>query len=116
MSQTNRNCLPVNTVNIMEKIKKTVNDLLPGDSGVIKGINVDGKIKQRLMDMGIIEGARVEMIRCAPLGDPVQIKVLDTLLALRRNEASALIIDHVREKHHGHKRYRHRFGRKPKQR
>ena len=96
------------------KNKKTLNDLLPGESGIVKRINVAGHIKQRLMDMGIIEGVEVEMVRSAPLGDPIQIKVLDTLLALRRNEARMLIIDYNGERPHGPKAHRHRFGRKSK--
>jgi len=92
---------------------RTVNDLLPGERGFIHTIKGPQSIRQRFMDMGIIEGVGVEMIRSAPLGDPVQIKVLDTLLALRRNEASMLIIESDRELHHGRKKHRHRFGRKP---
>ena len=66
------------------------------------------------MDLGIIEGAKVEMVRPAPLGDPIQIKVLDTLLALRKNEARMLLIESNGEFSHGRKAHRHRFGRKSK--
>ena len=68
------------------------------------------------MDLGIIVGARIEMVRSAPLGDPDQIKVRNTQLALRRTEASTLVIDHDGEKHYGRQKHRHRFGRKSKQR
>ena len=61
---------------------KTVNDLSPGEQGVIDTINSPRNLKHRLMDMGIIEGVEVEMIRTAPLGDPVVIKVNKTLPAL----------------------------------
>ena len=94
----------------------TVNDLLPGEWGIIKEIHTTDFIRQRLMDLGIIEGVRVDMIRSAPLGDPVQIKVRDTLLALRRNEARKLILEWNGEKHHERKTHRHRFGRKSEQR
>ena len=72
----------------------TVNDLPPGGYGIIKEIKTADKIKQRFMDMGVIEGVTVEMVRPAPLGDPIQIKVLNTLLALRRSEARMLIIEY----------------------
>ena len=69
------------------------------------------------MDMGVIEGVSVEMIRTAPLGDPIQIKVLNTLLALRKNEARSIIIAHHGERPHGRREaHSHRFGRKSKQR
>ena len=95
---------------------KTVNDLLPGEWGIVKEIQASDLMWQRLMDFGIIEGVRIDMIRSAPLGDPVQIKVRDTLLALRRNEASMLILEWNGEKHHERQTHRHRFGRKSKQR
>ncbi|MBT4482845.1 MAG: iron transporter FeoA [Candidatus Latescibacteria bacterium] len=82
----------------------------------MKKINADYGIKQRLMDMGIIEGVKVEMIRPAPLGDPIRIKVLNTLIAIRRNEARSLVIDTAGDICHGRKAHRHRFGRKSKQR
>ena len=94
------------------KTIKTVNDLPPGGFGIITEIHADDRIKQRLMDMGIIEGATVEMIRPAPLGDPIQIRVFNTLLALRRREASMLVIENIGETTHG--RHRHRYGRKSK--
>ena len=96
----------------MENIK-TVNDLAPGDQGIIFDIIAPQKIKQRLMDIGIIKGAEVKMIRTAPFGDPLEIKVHNTLVALRRNEAGFLIIEQG-EKIHGRKRRRHRSGWKPK--
>ncbi len=90
---------------------ETVNDLLPGDTGVIANINAPSNIKKRLMDMGIIDGVEIEMIRTAPLGDPIEIKVHNTLVALRKNEAGMLILDYHGEKRHERKRHRYRFGR-----
>ena len=95
------------------KNMKTVNDLAPGDLGVIFDINAPLKIKRRLMDMGIIKGVEVEMIRTAPLGDPLEIKVHNTLVALRKNEAGFLIIEQG-EKICARKRRRLRSGWKPK--
>jgi len=95
------------------KNMKTVNDLEPGDLGVIFDIIAPLKIKRRLMDMGIIKGVEVEMIRTAPFGDPLEIKVHNILVALRKNEAGFLIIEQG-VKIHGRKRRRHRSGRKPK--
>lgn len=95
---------------------KTVNDLNPGEWGFISDIKAVESIRQRLMDLGIIEGVKVEMIRPAPLGDPIQIKVLNTLLALRRSEADTLEIECDGEIPHGRKAHRHRYGRKSKQR
>jgi len=95
---------------------KTVNDLLPGECGIIREIHAGDNIKQRLIDMGIMEGVQVEMIRSAPLDDPIQIKVLNTQIAIRRSEASTLVIYTHGKGHYGRHLHRHRFGRKSQQR
>lgn len=91
---------------------KTINDLLPGDRAIITEIHAASSIKQRLMDLGILEGAEIEMVRAAPLGDPVEIKVHNTLVAIRRREAATLFIEKGTKGRYGPKRHRHRFGRK----
>ncbi|MCD6307489.1 MAG: ferrous iron transport protein A [Candidatus Latescibacteria bacterium] len=69
-------------------------------------------MRQRLMDLGIIEGVKVEMVRSAPFGDPLLIRVRNTILALRRSEARQITIDYFgKRKHAG---YRRRFGWKSK--
>jgi len=95
---------------------KTINDLAPGERGIVREITTPEAIRQRLMDFGLIEGARIEMVRTAPLGDPVQIRVLDTLLAIRKHEAGQVFVELTGEHAHGGKANRHRFGWKSKQR
>ncbi|MFC1650084.1 ferrous iron transport protein A [Candidatus Latescibacterota bacterium] len=92
-------------------IKNTIKDLAPGMTGVISKIKTPSDIKRRLMDMGIITGAKVEMVRSAPLGDPVEIKVQNTLIALRKSEAGLIYIEKGK-KHNERKQHRHRSGRK----
>jgi Fe2+ transport system protein FeoA len=100
---------------MMELIKKmlTINDLAPGSNAVIKAITASGEVRQRFMDLGLFEGARVEMLCCAPLGDPVLVRVLGTMLALRRTEAATIEIEefHKGECHTCGKQHRHRAGR-----
>lgn len=57
-------------------------------------IAVDGRhgAARRLMEMGIVPGAQVTVVRAAPLGDPLQIEVYATHLALRRVEAAAISV------------------------
>jgi len=93
---------------------ETVADLTPGESATICALRGPVQLRQRLMDMGIIEGSRVEVIRYAPLGDPVQIRVYDTNIALRRTEARMLMIIRDGEPCHARKQCRYRFGRKSK--
>ena len=46
-----------------------------------------GLVSQRLMEMGLIEGAAVKVVRVAPLGDPLEVEVQGYYLSLRRSEA-----------------------------
>jgi len=93
----------------------TVDDLLPGQTGIVRKVHADDVIRQRLMDLGIIEGVQIQMVRAAPFGDPIQIMVLNTHIALRRNEARTLVIDIVGEPPCvRRKRHHRRFGWKSK--
>jgi ferrous iron transport protein A len=90
----------------------TIYSLSPGDWGIVIDITAPEPTRQRLIDMGISYGSRVEMVRSAPLGDPILIRVLDTLLALRKQEAQAIVIDYHRGERHERQRHRRRAGRK----
>lgn len=52
--------------------------------------NACGAIRQRLLDLGLIPDAEVEMIRCATLGDPLELRVGGYFVALRRQEADLI--------------------------
>jgi ferrous iron transport protein A len=66
---------------------RTLDKLKPGESGVVLTLHGDGAVQQRLLEMGVIEGAEVEMVRRAPLGDPLEIIVQGYHLSLRKAEA-----------------------------
>ena len=50
-------------------------------------------IKKRIVDMGMVPGAEVEMERYAPLGDPIEIKVKGYHLSLRKEDVSLIMIE-----------------------
>jgi len=68
-------------------------DMEPGEEGIIVSIKGDGAIRRRLMDMGVIRGARIEVVRRAPLGDPVEFVVKGYNLALRKDEAACVYVE-----------------------
>lgn len=69
--------------------------LKPGQSGVVAGyVEFDEGI-QRLMQMGMVEGTRVDVIRFAPAGDPMEVRVLGYALSLRGDEARLILLDDV---------------------
>ena len=65
----------------------------PGEGGKITRVDGEGALGQRLMEMGVIEGADVRVVRVAPLGDPIEIKVQHYLLTLRKSEAEGVEVD-----------------------
>lgn len=67
--------------------------LEPGERGTIQGIrNATPRVRQRLLEMGLTRGTIVEVIRLAPLGDPMEISLRGYRLSLRREEAESVIL------------------------
>jgi len=65
----------------------------PGQAAVVTRIHGDGPVAQRLMELGLVEGARLRVLRVAPLGDPMQLEIQHYCLSLRRSEARAVEVD-----------------------
>jgi Fe2+ transport system protein FeoA len=66
---------------------KTLADLLPSETGCIHTIQGTDGLSQRLAEMGFTPGQSVQVVRFAPLGDPMQIRIRGFNVALRKNEA-----------------------------
>ena len=67
-------------------------DLEVGARATVAEIQVAPNHRPRLMEMGLVVGTPVELVRFAPLGDPVEIKVRGYHLTLRRNEADQILV------------------------
>ena len=63
-----------------------------GGSGTVSEIKLPPESRSRLMEMGLLVGTPVELVRFAPLGDPVEIKVRGYNLTLRKNEAEQILV------------------------
>ncbi|MGA9406985.1 MAG: FeoA family protein [Bacteroidota bacterium] len=71
----------------------SLNTLLPGEHGIVERVeSVKSSIKQRLLEMGLTKGTDIEIIRFAPMGDPIEISVRGYRLSLRRVEAESVIV------------------------
>jgi Fe2+ transport system protein FeoA len=64
--------------------------LVPGERETICRVTGSGPIRQRLLELGVTPGAVVEVVRYAPLGDPMEVRVRGYHLSLRRREAAAI--------------------------
>lgn len=69
--------------------------LAAGTSAVIKEFPKSGAAFLRLREMGMSPGTRVTLIRTAPLGDPIEIKVRGYSLTLRKTEAEHVLVEPV---------------------
>lgn len=67
-------------------------ELKPGEAGSVVAIDTLSPHRRRLMEMGIIEGTRIEMIQSAPWGGPVHIRLRGYELCLRREDALLVVI------------------------
>ena len=66
--------------------------LAVGTSATVAEIRIPAATKSRLMEMGLLVGTTVELVRFAPLGDPVEIKVRGYNLSLRKHEAELIMV------------------------
>jgi ferrous iron transport protein A len=73
---------------------RTLASLGVGESSrVVKVAGDDTTATQRLMDMGLVRGTPIEVVRLAPLGDPIEIRVRGFMLTLRRTEAEHVTVE-----------------------
>jgi ferrous iron transport protein A len=63
-----------------------------GRSATVAEIKLPPESRPRLMEMGLLVGTRVELVRFAPMGDPVEIKVRGYNLTLRKHEADQIFV------------------------
>lgn len=71
----------------------TLDELKPGQTGLILRIDGEGPLIQRLMALGLLEGSEVAMTRRAIGGDPVEVQVMGYALSLRREEARRVEVE-----------------------
>ena len=75
-------------MNVLNKLS----DLEVGQNAIIDAIDSSSPVSIRLQEFGFLPGTPIQLIRKAPLGDPLEVKVRGTSLSLRAQEASAISI------------------------
>ena len=74
-------------------MRRNLGELSINEQGVIVKVNGRRRLRQRLMDMGFVNGAKIQSIRLAPLGDPIEFVIKGYHISLRKNEAENIIIE-----------------------
>ena len=66
--------------------------LLPGQRGRLVTLNVADTQKSRILEMGLTIGTTIEVVRFAPMGDPMELKVRGAHISLRKADAAGLLV------------------------
>lgn len=74
----------------------TLNELKAGQSAVVTAVGGQGALRRHFLDMGLIPGAEVKMIKLAPMGDPMELQIHGYELTLRLEDAKNIEIDSVK--------------------
>lgn len=79
-------------------MKSTLKDMAVGETGKVSGyVKGASAYREKLLSMGLTNGTIITVERIAPMGDPVEIKVRGFALSLRKDEASALLVERGKE-------------------
>ena len=70
----------------------TIDDLKVGQSGTIAQVGGEGALRLRFLDMGLIPKGEVTMVKYAPMGDPMELRIHSYELTLRLEEAGKIDI------------------------
>lgn len=71
----------------------TLDELVQGKSAVVVRVGGTGELRRRLMDMGITRGVEIEVLKAAPMGDPIEYRLRGYHLSLRKAEARLIEVN-----------------------
>lgn len=71
---------------------ETLNTLPLGADARVVAVNGEGSVTRRLLEMGVIPGVSIRVIKKAPFGDPIEVRVRGYSLAMRRTEAESISV------------------------
>jgi len=76
----------------MSKMKR-LDQMGPGEKGIITAVSPCGNLRSRMMEMGLVKGTELKVVRLAPSGDPVEVLLKGYSLALRKKEAVNVVLE-----------------------
>ncbi|MDM7922943.1 MAG: ferrous iron transport protein A [Pyrinomonadaceae bacterium] len=75
----------------------TLAEIPIGNTVRVKAVRGNSRIATRLMEMGVVPGVAVEIVKSAPFGDPIQLRLLGYSLAVRKSEADIVDVEALAE-------------------
>lgn len=73
-------------------IQRCLNDIKPGQNAVVQSLRAHGSMRRRLLDIGLVEGTRVECVGVSPLGDPSAYLIRGAVIAIRAADCRDVLI------------------------
>lgn len=70
-----------------------LSDLPLGVASVIRHVGCDRRVARRLMELGLLPGTRIRVVRRAPMGDPIELRVRGFSLSIRKADAAAVVVE-----------------------
>ena len=83
----------MNSDHKIENSQFPLSQLKKGQNAKILRVSGSGPIKRRMMDMGMVPGSEIKLIRKAPFGDPIEFRIKGYSLSLRKEEAETILIE-----------------------
>ena len=81
----------------VQTAEQSLADLAVGYEGTVVDVRCDRPIARRLMEMGMLPGTRVRVVRVAPFGDPIELRLRSYALSIRKREAAGVLLRDVTE-------------------
>jgi ferrous iron transport protein A len=72
---------------------RTLKDVRTGETVTVVKLHGEGSLRRRIMDMGIVRGAKIYVRKVAPLGDPVEVRVRGYELSIRKDDAAMIEVE-----------------------
>lgn len=72
---------------------KTLKDVGMGETAIIRRIHGEGATRRRMLDMGMTRGTALSVMKVAPLGDPIEVRVRNSELSFRKADAALIEIE-----------------------
>lgn len=76
-------------------VESTLSNLQPGKKARILKVLAKGTVRRKLMDMGMVPGSEIEVVRTAPLGDPIEFRIKGYSLSMRKQEAVNIVVETI---------------------
>ncbi|MGL4791371.1 MAG: FeoA family protein, partial [Anaerotignaceae bacterium] len=70
----------------------TLVNLKEGEIGIVQCLTIDGSIRRRLLDIGLIEGTKIECLQKSPSGDPTAYLIRGAVIAIRSKDCKGILI------------------------